>query len=98
MSDELVERLDLLPALVKYLDHSAQLASIQTALEIATQAVPDQQQSLDDSFSSYGSTVGPRHPQLTLKPSIQVSEVGEVCLDLARYIMEGSDDFCNTWW
>ena len=88
MSDEFVERLDLLPALVQYLDHSAKLASIQTALEAATQAVPDQQQSLDDSFSSFGSAVGPSHPQLTLKPSIQVAQVGEVCLDLARYIME----------
>ena len=88
MSDELVERLDLLPALVQYLDHSAKLASIQTALEAATQAVPDQQQSLDDSFSSFGSAVGPSHPQLMLKPSIQVAQVGEVCLDLARYIME----------
>ena len=88
MSDELVERLDLLPALVQYLDHSAQLANIQTALEMVSQAVPDQQQSLDDSFSSYGSTVGPSHPQLTLKPSIQVAQVGEVCLKLARYIME----------
>ena len=88
MSDEPVERLDLLPALVKYLDHSGQLAHVQTALETVNQAVPDQQQSLDDSFSSYGSTVGPSHPQLTLKPIIQVTQVGEVCLNLARYIME----------
>ena len=38
MSDEPVERLDLLPALVKYLDHSGQLVNIQTALEAVTQA------------------------------------------------------------
>jgi len=88
MFDEPVERLDLLPALVRYLDHSAQLASIQTALDTVAQAVPDQQQSLDDSFSSFGSTVGPSHPQLTLKPIIQVAQVGEVCLNLAKYIME----------
>ena len=88
MSDDPIARLDLLPALVQYLDHSGQLANIQTALETVAQAVPYQQQSLDDSFSSYGSTAGPSHPQLTLKPSIQVAQVGEVCLNLARYIME----------
>ena len=43
---------------------------------------------LDDSFSSYGSTAGPSHPQLMLKPSIQVAQVGEVCLNLARCIMK----------
>ena len=93
MFDEPVERLDLLPALVKYLDHSGQLVNIQTALEAVTQAVPCQEQSLDDSFSSYGSTVGPRHPQLTLKPSIEVALVGEVCLKLAKFIMEEPKGF-----
>ena len=88
MNDEPVERLDLLPALVRYLDHSGHLANIKLALETSNVVTPHQEQSLNDSFSSFSSTAGPSLPQLTLKPCIQVSEVGEVCRDLAKFVMD----------
>ena len=41
MNDE-PERLDLLPALVRYLDHSGNLANIKLALETSNLATPHQ--------------------------------------------------------
>ena len=62
MNDEPVERLDLLPALVRYLDHSGHLANIKLALETSNVVTPHQEQSLNDSFSSFGYTAGPSLP------------------------------------
>ena len=86
MNDEPVERLDLLPALVRYLDHSGNLANIKLALETSNLAAPHQEQSLNDSFSSFSSAAGPSLPQLTLTPCIQVSEMCEMCLNLAKFV------------
>ena len=62
MNDEPVERLDLLPALVRYLGHSGHLANIKLVLETINLATLHQEQSLNDSFSSFGSTAGPSLP------------------------------------